>query len=69
MSKRGPWFPARGEETAQHKLTDEEVLEIRSLWGSVRKRDLAERYGVHEGTLYKAATGKTWKHLPMPGDQ
>lgn len=50
-----------------HKLTDDEVLEIRRLrkQGYVQ-RVLAERFGVSESAIWKIVTNgpkRTWKHL------
>jgi hypothetical protein len=55
----------RGEEVGNHKLTAEEVLEIRALFGSSRKgyRVVAERYGVHRTLIGLILHRKIWKHI------
>lgn len=53
----------RGESVPSARLTREAVAEVRALWasGDHTVLELAERYGVSGPTLWKAATGKTWK--------
>lgn len=54
-----------GEQTNGSKLTERDVLEIRRCWatGDWAVQALAERYGVSGPTVWKAATGKTWRYL------
>lgn len=54
-------------------LTDEQVMTAREtkasggyFWGATK---LAELFGVTHGAIAAAATGKTHKHLPMPGSR
>jgi hypothetical protein len=52
-------------------MTDEQVLELRRefrFYGprKTNARELARRYNLGETAVYMAATGRTWKHLPMP---
>jgi hypothetical protein len=64
---------AFGVRSRHAKLTDEKVLEIRARYtfDGKNKRtsnasELAAEYGVAKVTLYAAAIGRTWRHLPMP---
>jgi hypothetical protein len=56
-----------GERNTRSRLTEKQVLEIRQRYpgGGKSYRQLAAEYGVAEATLYHAATGRTWKHLPL----
>lgn len=56
------WYK-RGSGHPQVKLTDEQVLSIRS--DPRRHTELAEIYGVDTTTIRAIITGKSWKHLPM----
>lgn len=50
-----------------HKLTPEQVAEIRSTTGSAT--ELSQRFGVSESAVYQARAGKTFKHyLPTKAD-
>jgi lambda repressor-like predicted transcriptional regulator len=65
-----PWrkhdLPAQGEKHGRHKLTDADVIEARRLRRLGRPiARLAERLGVAQNTLGYAASGRTWRHLPM----
>jgi hypothetical protein len=52
-----------GERAWNVKLTDALVLEMRSLKGTATMRELAERYGVSQPTVWHVLSGRTWKHL------
>jgi len=53
-----------GEDHPGHKLTNEDVLEIRvARRNGYSNRELATFYGVSRRTIWMAATGQTWKHL------
>jgi hypothetical protein len=59
---------AWGERTNRNTLTEELVRKIREEWRvySPRKtnaEELAAKYGVRKGTIYLAATGRTWSYL------
>lgn len=47
------------------KLVDAQVRAIRAAWatGAVRKKDLAKRYGVSEGAIYRIISRRGWTHL------
>jgi len=43
------------------KLTDEQVIDIRTRYHSVKKEDLASEFGISTAYLYKVATGMAAK--------
>lgn len=60
--RHGTW--AHGETTANSKLTDAAVREIRRLYGlGVSCRRMADMFGVVPTTIKNAATGKSWAHV------
>lgn len=46
-----------------HKLTAEDVLEIRAIRNAYSLSELATAYGVSRRTIHMAATGQSWRHL------
>jgi hypothetical protein len=52
-----------GEATGAHRLTEEQITEIRMRPES--SLELAPLYGVHSSTIRYARTGATWAHLPL----
>lgn len=56
---------ARGSGIPQARLDEAAVAEIRRLYatGGYRHRDLAEIYGVHVATVFRALNAKTWAHV------
>lgn len=63
------WRPdrtwARGEKSASAKLTEKQVIEIRTLWrsGKYTKVALAKEYGVSDVLIGKIVTNTVWSHL------
>jgi len=57
--RRQPW----GERNGSHKLTTQDVREIRALLaqGLMTQRAIAARYGVSPGAICQLGKGKTWK--------
>ena len=55
----------RGETVTFTKLTEGEVLEIRVKYatGNYSYKQLAEEYGVNDGTISNIVRRKTWKHI------
>lgn len=53
----------RGRRHGLARLTDEQVREARSLWPSVSQPQLASRYGVTQGTIWRAINRRTWTHV------
>lgn len=56
-----------GESRSDAKLTEADVLAIRSTVGKVTVRDWARRLGVDPATVRGARDGMTWKHVRMRG--
>jgi hypothetical protein len=62
---------AFGERNSNAILTEAQVLEIRAKFRYLAPRrtnsdELAAEYGVPKQTIYNAAVGVTWRHLPVP---
>jgi HNH endonuclease len=53
-----------GEKNHAAQLTAGQVSDIRKLSGKMAQSQLAAMFGVTQGTISDAVTGKTWKHLP-----
>lgn len=54
----------QGERSANAKLTEKAVLEVRRLWARGESLGvLAARFNVNMGTLRDACVGETWRHL------
>jgi hypothetical protein len=51
----------RGEQIGTSKLTEQQVLEIRS--SMLRRQELADKYGIHPHHVWLIRTGRAWKHL------
>jgi hypothetical protein len=45
------------------KLTDSQVLEIRTLKGTMYPKEICAIYGIKQSTICKILQGKLWKHL------
>lgn len=59
-----PWNGRRaGAKNQNAKLTEEAVRTIRALSKSVRRSELAKRYGVCKATIDHLLTGRTWSSL------
>jgi hypothetical protein len=63
------WNPARGERCGTAKLTDAQVIKIRSQYaaGGVTQRQLAREYGVNRSLISRIVNCKYWKHLLTKG--
>lgn len=59
---RGRLNVKRGSENGWSKLTEENVLEIRT--AKVTAKMLAEKFGLNEGSVHNIRRGQTWKHVP-----
>lgn len=59
------WYKAQGEDSEVSKLTEKEVLNIRSKYktGGYSYKDLGKEYGVHYGTIACVVKRETWKHI------
>lgn len=58
-----------GERVPQSKLTGDQVLEIRSLRGTMPAKQIAEAYGISPKYVYQISTAakrRIWRHLEQP---
>jgi hypothetical protein len=57
----------RGETSGMSKLTDAQVIEIRSRYkaGGISQETLGREYGVTQGLIGFIVRGVTWRHLPL----
>jgi hypothetical protein len=53
----------KGSRNYQSKLTEEDVLSIRALWGMFVLRELGEMYGVDPALISLIVRRKIWKHV------
>lgn len=53
----------RGSGVGTSKLTDKDVLRIRSLYPEYSHRKIAKMYGVYHTTIGRIVTRKLWKHI------
>lgn len=55
---------SEGEDHGNAKLTADNVRELRWLYADgATLRQLAEKFGVSNVSIYNAVSGKTWRHL------
>jgi hypothetical protein len=52
-----------GERHSSTKLTDKDVIEMRSLKGKMTRKDIAYIYDIHSSTVQSIWSRKTWKHI------
>lgn len=53
-----------GSEHPMAKLSEDDVIEIRKLYGKgIRADAIAKRYGIALTTVYNVATRRSWKHI------
>ena len=62
---RHPRPDMKGERNPRAKLTEEDVLAIRSRYavGGVTHKTLGTVYGVHQSVIQHAITGRYWSHI------
>ena len=59
----------KGEEHPCHRLTEDDVIDIRRTWAkNVTQKSMAEKYGVSEYTICSVIAQHSWKHLPSVDD-
>lgn len=63
MVAKGRSHHPHGEISSLSKLTEEQVLEIRSLYPDVSQASLASTFEVFQGTICKIVNRKTWRHI------
>ena len=58
-------YMLRGEAHPMHKLTENQVLQIRELWkvGHRNIKVLAKNHGVSQANIKKIVTNRTWTHM------
>jgi len=54
----------RGEGNPSAKLSEKEVVAIRSLLGTKTQKEIASEYGVHPSLIYLIKTRRKWNHIP-----
>lgn len=54
----------RGENHCFAKLSEPDVVRIRSMAGRVSQSRLAAEYGVSQSSIYLIQSGRNWKHVP-----
>jgi transposase len=54
---------SHGQENPMAKLSEEDVLDVRKQGSAMSAKKLAEKYGVHVGTIYKILQGTRWKNV------
>lgn len=58
-----PIVKAKGEKSGQHKLTESQVLEIRSIYPSKSLSQLSREYDVTKTNISRIINRKIWKHI------
>jgi hypothetical protein len=53
-----------GRKNGNVKLTDEQVIQIRSLKGIVTQEEAGRRFGIEQSAVSRIQNGKSWTHLP-----
>ena len=63
--ERGCGVVPRGQAKGNHKLTEDQVREIRKILsrGVITQLDISKRYGVSPSTIWKIANGRSWTHV------
>lgn len=67
MKRKGRALGLAGSENHKAKLTEQDVRDIRSLYGGVHGEcaALARQYGVSKASMSGIVNGKTWKHVTI----
>lgn len=66
MVKRGRAYHAKGELHGEHKLTEKQVVAIRTMYrpGVVTHKQIAELFGVSKRLIHNVVNRKAWRHVP-----
>jgi hypothetical protein len=56
---------SKGSKSGMSKLTDEDVLQIRSSYAVAPTEAIAKQFNISQATIHKIASGATWAHLPL----
>lgn len=64
-TKLNPSYLPKGEEVWNSKLTESDILKIKSMYasGEFRQWQIAELFKVRQGCISRILSGKTWKHV------
>lgn len=54
---------AKGERNGQSKLTEQDVIKIRGLFGSMKQSEIARRFNVGDSVISYIKLGKSWRHV------
>ncbi|MCD1287310.1 HNH endonuclease [Brevibacterium sp. CCUG 69071] len=54
---------ARGESGGRAKLTEAQVLEIRSISDDLNYREIAMKFSISRSTVWQIVRRKTWRHI------
>lgn len=54
---------ARGERNGHAKLTSDDIAAIRAMRGVAPQQEIAQKFGIHQGSVSQIQTGRRWKHL------
>jgi hypothetical protein len=57
---------SRGEKSSLAKITNDDVVRIRSLRGKISQIALGAEYGITQPTVSKIQSGKRWSWMPQP---
>jgi len=65
-SKIKPHLVLRGEKIWKSKMTEQSVIECRSMYrsGKFTTYDIARKFSITQTAAFNIVSGKTWKHLP-----
>lgn len=62
--RTGSYEHYKGEAHGWHKLTNDDIREIRKLRASgVKEREVAKRFGVCRNTIGNIISGRSWSHV------
>lgn len=53
----------KGEDKPSNVLTEQDVINIRSIGSSMSSRSIGQIYGIHHSTVLSIRKGKKWKYL------
>jgi DNA invertase Pin-like site-specific DNA recombinase len=54
-----------GTNNCNARLDEKQVIEILALGGSMKQREIAARYGVHQHTVWAILKRKAWRHVTV----
>jgi hypothetical protein len=63
--KNGLNHAAVGIRSANHKLTDEDVVQIRSMRGIVTQKEIGKMFGINDRHICQIQLNRYWKHVDL----